>query len=282
MRNRRAFSLIELLVVIAVISLLASILLPTANQIRERAYCVVCLNNMRQLGVAHSVYTVDNKGSFPLVLHDPGGSHPHVRWGGHRQHKYPKRVYIDQIWGTYSWAYHPNYPPGKYLADYRVFYCPGALRHRTYSGGEAYRTEEQLFKPGGDHRQNVLGYLPFFGGSDQETPPAPLRLVAKRAPLKGSSNGMCWLFCARLDKVKPFWDPCFRTDLAPHYVGKRNIFSIPYNVVHLDGHADTHQYDPEYYSNSSWRHIGHTGQGPYGLRNGVQETGLDTDNDRRR
>ena len=54
--NRKAFTLVELLVVIAVIALLLAMLMPALNAARERARQVVCLANVRQLGLASQMY----------------------------------------------------------------------------------------------------------------------------------------------------------------------------------------------------------------------------------
>jgi prepilin-type N-terminal cleavage/methylation domain-containing protein/prepilin-type processing-associated H-X9-DG protein len=58
-RFSRGFTLIELLVVIAIIAILAAILFPVFAQARAKARAMSCLSNLKQAGLAWSMYTQD-------------------------------------------------------------------------------------------------------------------------------------------------------------------------------------------------------------------------------
>ena len=76
--RRTGFTLIELLVVIAIIAILAAILFPVFAQAREKARQISCVSNVRQMGIAVSMYVQDQEG-YPMMS-SPSSFSPRTRW----------------------------------------------------------------------------------------------------------------------------------------------------------------------------------------------------------
>jgi prepilin-type N-terminal cleavage/methylation domain-containing protein/prepilin-type processing-associated H-X9-DG protein len=64
-RAEKAFTLVELLVVISIIALLLAVLMPALAKVKEQGRTIICGTNLKNYGLATSMYTAANNDRFP-------------------------------------------------------------------------------------------------------------------------------------------------------------------------------------------------------------------------
>ena len=71
MRRSTAFTLVELLAVIVILSLVASLLSPSLQNVRAKAESTACLSNLKQIGTAVWLWIPENGNRYPRIENDP-------------------------------------------------------------------------------------------------------------------------------------------------------------------------------------------------------------------
>jgi prepilin-type N-terminal cleavage/methylation domain-containing protein/prepilin-type processing-associated H-X9-DG protein len=127
-RGRQGFTLVELLVVIGIIAVLVAILMPALTKARESANRIKCASNMRQILLACTMYSNDNKQGYFMWLY-PGGDD----------------------------SFQPLYP--QYLKSYNVTICPSTDNVVNTEAHLANNAARGPRDENGGHSYEVRGYM---------------------------------------------------------------------------------------------------------------------------
>ena len=144
-RHYGGFTLIELLVVIAIIAILAAILLPALQKAREKARQAVCMSQLKQFGLAISMYTQDYDGwIIPSTYGGVADNWTHWTWM--------------HIFSRYGYIKIPIDPTYTTSADAYITVCPSRRGSPGGAGGVLYTYATNRYVCGVYHQQDTYPF----------------------------------------------------------------------------------------------------------------------------
>jgi prepilin-type N-terminal cleavage/methylation domain-containing protein/prepilin-type processing-associated H-X9-DG protein len=246
------FTLIELLVVIAIIAILAAILFPVFAQAREKARQTACLSNMKQIGLALSMYNQDYDETMPYAFAQMPPINGGTTWNIPFDMQLLPYIKNEQIFRCNSDSVGRNTPSfwdGSYAAK-RIVRSYGYVGYLHTAEGEAR----------GERPDKNTGMSP-WGSHPPTDPPATLASIDRVAETLAIVESWAPANVGLSDSLMGGFDGSFFTNcdhakLAGRKFGSRAPIDLP--PVRACGGAYT-----------SWRPMrGHTDQGNYVFADG--------------
>jgi prepilin-type N-terminal cleavage/methylation domain-containing protein len=143
---KRGFTLIELLVVISIIAILAAILFPVFAQAKGAAKKIVCVSNIRQIGMATLMYENDYDDVGPCAA--IGAADAGLTGGWMYYSRFPAddglspAAYIPSLGSIYS-----------YIKNAALYQCP--VDNFGKISGNSYAINECVTEPNGDFESGI-------------------------------------------------------------------------------------------------------------------------------
>ena len=182
-KNNHGFTLIELLVVIAIIGILAAMLLPALAKAKAKAQQMVCLSNLKQWGLADTIYTGDNRDFSPAPRYQTSyaasSDQDNPTWTDIAAYHYNRTPSVgDDVWFNalpplvaskplYEWAIGANKLQFNESVGRNIFTCP-----TTIAQGVDPNDQPQT------HGYMVPGQRPLFSFGMNSKGPANANLTA--------------------------------------------------------------------------------------------------------
>lgn len=248
-KDRKGFTLIELLVVIAIIAILAAILFPVFARARRAAQRTSCLNNIKQIGTAITMYESDWDDRYPLVTG-------------------PGRIFEETLTSLWDWSDYnfrnasmPSNRSGEmrwfqnlaapYARNKKIFMCPSVTQNGKWKVGtptafykwNRYGGFQQALDPTGyqvSAPDNAQGVGPATVEEDPCTSYWFNALVVSAGGTVKQIAGQSESVCERTADAALIWDtPCGYQPAANEDAALAHDDSI--NVYYADGHARNFQ-----------------------------------------